>query len=159
MIREKVLCDLRFVAVEHFMQDYPGTHCLERLGVNSMGDTLAYEDMSDNFYGMKNWDGIDSDGVIYSKYQSDANSKTNPELFYTYRDIDGEWIVYEISIMDKNEQGDFTTVQTVISGGYGYSKTEYRYKYDACGNWIEKEQTGASGKFHLVAVREIDYRD
>ena len=63
----------------------------------------------------------------------------------------------EIDIMEKNEYGDFTVVQTVIAGGYGYNKTEYRYKYDACGNWTEKETQGASGAFHLIAVREIEY--
>ena len=159
VIREKVVCDRDFMIIEAFMMRYPGARCLERTAEYSSGDIYAREDMSDLFYSMKSWDGVDAESNIYCKYQSGASSRENPELFYTYKDIDGEWIVNEIDIMEKNEHGDFTTIQTVISGGYGYNKTEYRYHYDACGNWTAKETKGASGKHYLMVLREVDYED
>jgi hypothetical protein len=162
VIREKVYCDpdKGWFIIEKFTQTYPGPLCTERRCVARLDPdriaekNLAYESM-DEWYSMKNWEGRDQEGNLYAKYQTGSNPNVNPELFYKYEEIDGVWGVTDVLVFDKNEHGDYISIQTINAGGFGYHKQEFRYEYDECGNWIEKWELGTSGKEHLIARREI----
>lgn len=157
VIREKVVTENAFVVIELFMSEIPSYSCTERKVVNSAGKLLALEDMSETFYGIKNWEGVDSTGHVYCKYQIGPN--VGPDLFYKYRLIDGIWETDVISIMTANEHGDYERIQNIQVAGYGYNESYYKFEYDQCGNWVKKYAQGVSGKHHLIGIRELDYSD
>lgn len=159
VIKEKVVCAHPWFIMEMFIQTYPGASCQERLCVDEEGNILLKEDISEVFYGMKNWEGVDSEGLTYARYQSGNNPEHNPELFYRYREIDGVWETDVVTVLEKNEKGDVVAEMNIQVAGFGAHQGEFNYEYDKCGNWITKMRKGVSGKWHEVARRHIIYSD
>lgn len=158
ILKEKTITDNAFVVIEQLMANMPNYACTERKVVDKEGNLLALEDMSDSFYGTKEWEGVDEEGNIYCKYQIGSAKDGEPALFYKYREIDGVWETDEVTIMTPNEHGDFLRIQTIIIAGYGYMESNYKYDYDQCGNWVKKYVQGGTGQFHLTATREFEYQ-